>query len=491
MSLRTRTRDPEVQSLRVVGSQILTRTNSITPSRNKQIVSEVKAATTPSGLRAEITTDETHGRPPYRTGGPFCSVKLYYPDFVTPGHLIRGKNITQPNSTTGAFAPGDVWTRDYSGGLGLSQGWAYMSTALPTETSALSAAKSSESVRYPDDLGSLGPTGWSKLRPRVEKAGLAQAVIELREAPQMLKGTAMAAKRAWDGVTSAQGALAGLRRFDFATRNGGGGNTVNRRMLRYARHHARDLRKVPRYISEEFLNYQFGWRPFVKDVTSLLDVVINVEDHIADTTRRNNAWMKRTWTEDVVESLQLVHSEGGLASSRITPIQTGDWWQPWTTNYMVYRESITEVWYEGVFKYYRPEFDADLESGYPAVRKARQILSILGGNVTPTVLYRVTPWTWLADWFANLGDNLQMLEDQLSGQVAAKYMYIMHHNTEQYRYISSSQAYNGTFVAVEAYRRLEVKRRVQSAGAFSFALRSGSLTGRQLAILGALGLTRT
>jgi hypothetical protein len=83
-----------------------------------------------------------------------------------------------------------------------------------------------------------------------------------------------------------------------------------------------------------------------------------------------------------------------------------------------------------------------------------------------------------------------MLEDQVSGQVAAKYMYIMRGSHDQYRYVTTSLGWDGKFVSVEAYRRLETKQRVQSAGALSFSLRSPNLSGTQLAILGALGLRR-
>jgi hypothetical protein len=157
---------------------------------------------------------------------------------------------------------------------------------------------------------------------------------------------------------------------------------------------------------------------------------------------------------------------------------------------MVFRETYSQVWYEGLFKFYRPEFDEGLAAGYPAVRKARQTLSLLGGNITPTVLYKITPWEWLADWFANLGDNVQALEDAATGQVAAKYAYIMRHTYDQYRYHTSSQSQGGPVVHVEAVRRLEVKRRVSSMSPFGFALSPAGLSQGQLAILGALGLSR-
>jgi hypothetical protein len=419
----------------------------------------------------EVTTDELHGAPPYHTGGPFVSAKIFYPDYIVPGFSIMGKPVTQPNSTTGAFLPGDVWTRQYRGGLKLSAGWALMSSTLPQESGADARVSDPSYVQNPEDLGSLGPEGWSKLRPKVEKAGLAQAVIELREAPKMIRDTALTALRTWNGL------LASPKYFKYRNQ---------RRRLG----ELEDLRKAPKDLAGDFLNYQFGWKPFVRDVVNVCDVVLNLEKHIENTVRRNNAWQKRYWVEDVVGSSTLVHNEGGLANSRISPASGSDWWQPWTTNYKVFRESLSQVWYEGVFKYYRPEFDSGLESGYPALRKARQTLSLLGGNVTPKVLFDVMPYTWLAGWFSNIGDNLQMLQDQISGNVAAKYMYIMRQSHEQYRYVTSSQAWDGSYVTVEAHRRFELKLRVPSAGALEFSLKDPILTGTQLAILGSLGLTR-
>jgi hypothetical protein len=431
----------------------------------------VKAASTRTGLRVEATTDELHVGPPFRSGGPFVSVKVYYPDYVTSGFTIKGKNITQPNSTTGAFEPGDVWTRQYSGGLMLSQGWAYMSTPLPKEAGASSRVSDPDFVRNPEDLGSLGPEGWRKLRPKVEKAGLAQAVIELRESPKMIRDTIASARGKWQAL------LASPKYFKY-------------RNQRKRLGELDDLRKAPKDLASDFLNYQFGWRPFVKDIVDVLDVVINLEEHIENTIRRNNLWQKRYWPEEVVTSQDLVHNEGGIALSRISPIQGTDWWQSWSTNYLVFRETWSQVWYEGLFKFYRSEFDAGLETGYPALRKARQTISLLGGNITPHVLWKVLPYTWLADWFSNVGDNILSLQDQISGQVAAKYMYVMRHSYDQYRYVSTSLGWDGKYVAVEAVRRHELKCRISSAGALAFSLTNPVLTGTQVAILGSLGLTR-
>lgn len=470
--LRTRLRDAEQSSSRQVGTYVWTRTNESTPSRNKVVIGLVNHGGTVTGLKVEATTDELHGQPPYNVGGPFVSAKVFHPDYAVSGYSIKGKAVTQPNSTTGAFAPGDVWTRRYEGGLQLSSGSALMSTALPREATIGSQVRDPTFARDPDGLGSLGPEGWSKLRPKVEKAGLAQAVIELREAPKMLRDTAKSALKKWNAL------LASPKYFKYRNQ---------RRRLG----ELEDLRKAPKDLAADFLNYQFGWRPFVRDVIAVCDVVLNLEKHIENTVRRNNSWQKRHWSEDVVSASALVHSEGGLANSRISPIVGSDWWQPWTSNYNVYRENVSEVWYEGVFKFYRPEFDSGLESGYPALRKARQTLSLLGGNITPKVLFDVMPYTWLAGWFSNIGDNLQMLQDQISGSVAAKYMYVMRYTHDQYRYVASTQTWEGNYVTLEAHRRLELKARIQSAGALSFSLRDPVLTGTQLAILGSLGLTRS
>jgi hypothetical protein len=353
----------------------------------------------------------------------------------------------------------------------LAAGYAHMSSSLGSRETSVRGPDDHDPVVNPDDLSSLGPDGWNKLRPKVEKAGLAQAILELREAPKMLKSIAESALSTWH-------TLKGWRNYTHGGRD-------------QWRRHFEDLRKAPKPIASEFLNVQFGWKPFVRDVISVCDVVLNLDEHIKATTKRNNAWQKRSWREEVVGSSSLIHSEGAIALTRIAPLQGNNYIRGYTSNYSVFRESVSEVWYEGVFKFYSAEFDENLQSGYPALRRARQLLGLLGGNITPTVLYKVTPWTWLADWFSNIGANVQMLEDQISGQVASKYMYLMRYCHDQYRYYTSSLSFGGEVVSVEATRRLAVKRRVQSAGNFEFSLRSTPLSGTQLAILAALGITRT
>jgi hypothetical protein len=310
-----------------------------------------------------------------------------------------------------------------------------------------------------------------------------QSIIELREAPRMYKQTAAMAASLYKQIARTK-AIA-----RYAADPLKGAREVNA-LVQFAES-ARDLRKVPKSISDEFLNVQFGWKPFVKDVNAICDVAVNFDEYTARAEKYNDVWQPVSYHEEVVETSDLVMLDGpGLVWPRVSPVLGDDYVVPWTSEFRIYRERCTRVWYKGSFKYYRPEFDKGLVGGYAAVRSARQALSLLGGNITPTVLYKVTPWTFLLDWFVNVGDNVQRFEDNVTGQVAARYFYLMRETYDRFRYVSSFTDRQGKVQSVEAVREVRVKRRAESTNPFEFSLLPANLSGMQLSILAALGISR-
>jgi hypothetical protein len=57
----------------------------------------------------------------------------------------------------------------------------------------------------------------------------------------------------------------------------------------------------------------------------------------------------------------------------------------------------TVSWECGNFHYYVPDISSDQWT-------AKAVSALFGVTPTPSVLYSVYPWTWLVDWFTNVGD---------------------------------------------------------------------------------------
>lgn len=410
-------------------------------------------ATLASGV-VEKCFDELHGRPPYNTGGPFIKIEYLYTNApCATGSIKPAQGLTTPPANYPyPSKPDDIWVADYEG--------AFYPTNLPSVVSiAEKSISSHDDYRAgvnPNDLSSLGSRGYNKLRPKVEVAGLGQAIAEARDVPSMLKTSAKGFHEAWKSV---------------------GGRADGNLMS-------------PKGAAEHFLNHQFGWKPFLKDLNDTYSLVSNYVSHLDKAMRLNDKWQRRTFREAVDQSHSKIFSETKERSSPTfkSYLAPGFTSQLQTTQLIVSLVTETEVWYEGQFKTYDPAFDMSREMD-PNVRAGRQFLSLGGMNINPTLLYKVTPWTWLIDWFANVGDNVQIAQDLATNSVVAKYMYLMRRTSKRYEY-SIAQQWNGGSVSGVAYDGITIKRRATAASPFSFVLAPGGLSGTQIAILGALGLTR-
>jgi hypothetical protein len=424
-----------------------------------------------TGLR-EITIDENHGKPPYRTGGPFFSVKFKHPNTVVGVGRVVGRRITQ--SRTGLNLdnqPGD-WRNTYTGSVVVSHG-----------QSGFTSLGSSESVDHPDDsdpyvnpndLSTLGPRAYARMRPKIEKANLAQTIVEMREAPQMLKQTAKGLKQSYAIVTGHLNAKYGNIR------------DLSPKRLRSM------LKDAPPEVGSHYLNLQFGWKPFVKDIVNICDVIVSFNHYVDNARSINNKWVKRRWVEDDIQSNDLVYqNNGGSSSLGITPILSGSDFVSGGQLYQIRLQRLVQVWYEGSFRSYYPEFDDDRESGVPGLKKAIQAARLAGAIPDPVTVYKLIPFTWLGDWFVNVSDNLLAFQDLLTDAVASRYMYLMRRCYTRYEYRSVNNLHSGGVLDVKTYREVETKRRVPSASPFGFSLQPGNFTGSQWAILGALGLSKS
>lgn len=109
-----------------------------------------------------------------------------------------------------------------------------------------------------------------------------------------------------------------------------------------------------------------------------------------------------------------------------------------------------------------------------------------GLNFSPSVVYELTPWSWLIDWFSNAGDCISNMTDY--NDLTAKYAYVMGSRESRFR-IESEMYYHKTTLRDTFVHSLSRKQRVE-ANPFGFGLTWDALSARQLSILGALGIGR-
>ena len=124
------------------------------------------------------------------------------------------------------------------------------------------------------------------------------------------------------------------------------------------------------------------------------------------------------------------------------------------------------------------------------IRAATRASVLLGIELTPEVLWNLTPWSWAADWFANMGDVLSNVSDFANDGLVMHYGYMMETSHVTHTYDLHGHGLNGVESPLTLTFENIQKQRIK-ASPFGFGLTWESFTPRQLAILAALGISRT
>jgi len=400
----------------------------------------------------KTTWDEIHEGPPYLTGGPFSSVEI-----VRPHNTVYLE--AQRNSCETWYNQPNNWSFWYDGGF-YDPLWIPSLDSVPdSEYNSLGTVYS---TLYPD-LTNIGLGAYAKLRPTPEMSGLYVALREAKDIPRMLKTTSGIFHDIWKSTA------VGPKRS--RVRPG--------------------PRMAPKSAANHFLNHQFGWVPFLSDLSKFYSTYQNSLKIRTQFARDNNRWIRRRRSDKKLESDTLVYSRTDIIGCQPDGYPFSNGYS--NRLYTIRLKEYTDVWYEGVFKYYRPAFNVSPDDkSYTAFDRVRQEMALYGATISPTHVWQATPWSWLVDWFSNVGDVIQAVEDLGTDQVTSKYMYLMHRRRRVFELRSQfTTIHDGRKHDYTWYRSADIKRRQPAGSPFDFTLSAGGLTGRQLAILAALGFSRT
>lgn len=401
---------------------------------NTRVTNEVLGTVFQYYLGSESYTAPSYSQPFY----PSCKITW---DEIHPRHPYEGGPFESISHTVAFF---DHHASPHAGNFyydSVNKRWVTIGYCYRGKFRAIysnSALPPSASA----DCAALGAEAWEKLNPYKTDVGLAQAIAELRDVKQ-LAFKKLAASRDF------------VRRVMNALRKGGG----------------------------DYLAVQFGWKPMVQDFLSLLDSVKNMDQKIAKLRDQNGKWQRKNAT---------------LFENATTTVTTGDgvkfhpanWSESgtWTKAQEVYERS----WTQGAMKYYVPALEDPRWGKFNATRDLWDL------NITPKLLYQLTPWSWLLDWFSNASSVIGNLQSQISNQVASKYAYVMLYKKVDTQFKAmGSHWYNDVKggsrkyvpVGCSVFDKTETKNRSE-ADPLGFGFDWNGLTAFQSSILAALGLSR-
>jgi hypothetical protein len=425
----------------------------------------------------ERTVDELHGKPPYRVGGPFENIKISRP-FAEANCAGIGTYYSEVPFTAlgytgrikyqGGFAPPPLSSMGIAG-LDLSDS-AAMNALVPS-------------------IVTLGSTVWDRLKPKIEQGGLFVAIAEVKDIPRMLQTSAGFFKHAWETSLRVS-------------------NTARYRDVYYPLRQTKVMK--PKELADQFINFQFGWAPFVKDIEDLCANILFFTERMARLAKENGQWVRRRAT------LVGVRDESGNTHPRVETrtINSGEGCllypgsviggSDWTLFYSpsqayvpphweILEETSTISTAVGQFRYWLPEFAGPNDNPYlDKLAAVQRTLTLLGLRASPSNIYKAIPWSWLVDWVSGVGRSIQALQDQTLDDMIAKYISLVHHKvtTRIFRQYMPFNSSSGGPRFFDFTQITDVKQRKMNTSPFGFYLDASELNPRQLAILGALGISR-
>ncbi len=240
-------------------------------------------------------------------------------------------------------------------------------------------------------------------------------------------------------------------------------------------------------VAGEYLNYQFGWAPIIADVRDLLITVRDSGRILKEYTRLAEHHTRRRydfgtetkaidWTSAndfaPYPSVSSHLYQGGFGTGKLTISGT----------------LATHSWFSGAYRFSIPQGNTLKDD---LLRWEQEANKLLGIRLTPEVLWNVTSWSWLLDWFLNIGDVISNLSYLGRDGLVLQYGYVMRHTRADVAVSmqgvrpygdTSNRPFSVDFA-------LEQKQRLK-ATPYGFGLNPESFSPKQWSIIGALLVTR-
>lgn len=295
------------------------------------------------------------------------------------------------------------------------------------------------------DLSSLGPTAYQMYSPVKPKVDMGTFLGEIREMPVLIRGTA--------------------KRFADVWRQRGGHPTQFK----------------PRALADNFLEYTFGWVPFLGTLLDFHKVTYNLAKHIRRVIDMNGKWERRGGPVDNGEIVdeQLIYNTSTATKTFPSISSVFNSTQGYTR---IYKRTFRNVWFRGYFKYYIPHVKSPHDFWQPEILKM-----IFGLNISPALLWSITPWSWLIDWFTNISDILENARDADYFNLVSRNAFLM--GTTTTRFDFQSQRRCGNVIHDKTWTSTYERKQRVPASPYGFDVDFSGLTASQIAILGALGFT--
>jgi hypothetical protein len=252
------------------------------------------------------------------------------------------------------------------------------------------------------------------------------------------------------------------------------------------------LPNLARASGGEFLNFQFAVKPYINDIRNALRSVTEsnkiLNQYMRDSGRRVRR--KRKFPLESSASDPIIHDAGiAFFAPGIGPLNT---YLGVTDGQAYYIDASYKMrWFSGCYEYYVPSVDIDTFDHYASLAN-----KLLGVRITPEVLWNLSPWTWMLDWFGNIGSVMTNLSYLSNDDLVIHHAYTMETQSATRKYVSEgsvcTDGVGWEHLTLETLYSHTTKQRI-AAHPYGFAIDFdlGSLSAIQWEIVAALGLSRS
>jgi hypothetical protein len=239
---------------------------------------------------------------------------------------------------------------------------------------------------------------------------------------------------------------------------------------------SKTLKAVFRHGGSEYLNYQFGWAPLIRDVQGIAHAV-NDSANIWNTYKKGSDHATRVgyhYPESVSNPI--------IWSGSATPLSSR---YPAFLKATGSSHTERKDWFAGAFRYHIPEPRENF--GEQMAYWQSQAGKILGVRLTPDTLWELSPWSWAIDWFTGTGDLVKNISNLGTDGLVLQYGYAMSTQVSEFS-VASTVDLDGVSVGSSRTETQTRFRRIP-ATPYGFNVDLSTLSARQNAILVALGLS--
>lgn len=258
-------------------------------------------------------------------------------------------------------------------------------------------------------------------------------------------------------------------------------------------HSLGDLR---RFIGGEYLGVVFAWQPLVSDVLKICEAIVKSEAIVTQFMRDAGKNVRRSFKFDEESDTQFI---------RLTPSKLLAWPNLSANPYvdliknksgsaigglsgpvLEQQETVYSYWFSCAWTYFMDDGSSAISRLRSGAQLAKQVLGL---KLDLELLWELAPWSWLADWFVNIGDIIAVNNALANDSLVLRYGYLTR-KTQSKRVISHPgiRFANGHTGEIRNVYHTRQTKRVR-ATPYGFGLNPAGFTANQWAILAALGMT--